>query len=483
MTSNSRNAFPHNGSLVAAQVWPHSLLDEGIDAALDVLQHIAGANTICLVTANRGTPSYKAARWAPGHRERLGPRTVLGGYFSTPHPELYPPEALPPMKTPQNGLQEIDALAWLLEAAQARDLAVYAYLFDAYYYNPPEALSPAMATALSVDALGRPRLRPCYNNPRYRGFILGMIEDHVRSYEAAGLSGVYFQFEGFGASSPFQQLFYGQAVPACFCEHCAAQAAAKGWSAERARDGYLRAHELIHSANRDSQGGGDETALRPRDGYLVTLFRLLIRYPEILAWQSLWQETRGRMFREIYGVAKSLVPSQQVAFNIHHSHQMELFHRASFDYAEVREFADWIKPNVFHRVAGPRFARNVRALQRGLFRDWQAEQVRQLLYEAFGFGGPNNLDELTARGFPPEEFVYHETRRIVEAAGPGVPVCPGIDLEAPGSPSTEPDDVEASIEQAFRAGARGIVLSRFYDEWSLPTLEAVGRAVRRAVQP
>jgi hypothetical protein len=68
-----------------------------------------------------------------------------------------------------------------------------------------------------------------------------------------------------------------------------------------------------------------------------------------------------------------------------------------------------------------------------------------------------------------------------EGSEPGVPVCPGIDLEAPGSPPTEPADVEASIEQAFRAGARGIVLSRFYDEWSLPSLEAAGRAVRRAL--
>ncbi len=59
-----------------------------------------------------------------------------------------------------------------------------------------------------------------------------------------------------------------------------------------------------------------------------------------------------------------------------------------------------------------------------------------------------------------------------------VPVCPGIDLEATGSPPTDPDDVRASIEQAFRAGASGVVLSRFYDEWSLPTLEAVGAAVR-----
>ena len=466
--------------LVAAQVWPHSLVDEGIDAALDVLQHTAGANAIILVAANRGTPSYKATRWAPGHRERRGTYTALGGYYSTPHPELYPPEALAPVKSPQEGLRDVDALAWLLDAARPRGLAVYAYLFDAYYRNPPAATPPAMARALSVDALGRPSLRPCYNNPAYRGFILGMVEDHLRSYDAAGLAGIYFQFEGFGSSSPFQQLFYGTGVPACFCPHCAAAAAAKGWSVERAREGALRARELIRSteATEDTTGAAGAATPIPRDGYVVTLLRLLTRYPEILAWQSLWQETRGRMFREIYGVAKALAPHQQVAFNVHHSHQMELFHRAGFDYAEAGEFADWIKPNVFHRVAGPRFARNVRALQRSLFRDWEPETVRGLLYRAFGYAGPETLDDLAARGFTPEEFVYHETRRIVEAVGPGVPVCPGIDLEAPGSPPTEPDDVRASIAQAFRAEASGVVLSRFYDEWSLPTLEAVGAAVR-----
>jgi hypothetical protein len=477
--------------LVAAQLWPHSLVDEGIDAALDVLQHTAGANALILVAANRGTPAYKATRWGPGHRERRGTYTALGGSYGTPHPELYPAESLAPIKSPQEGLRDVDALAWLLEAAQPRGMAVYAYLFDAYYRNPMAATPPGMARALSVDALGRPSLRPCYNNPAYRGFILGMVEDHVRSYDEAGLAGIYFQFEGFGAASPFQQLFYGRGVPTCFCACCATAAAARGWSVERAREGSLRARELISgpdavpapAPDAARAGAGATDAPLPRDGYLVTLLRLLMRYPELWAWQSLWLETRGRMFREIYGVAKALAPHQQVAFNIHHSHQMELFHRAGFDYAECGEFADWIKPNVFHRVAGPRFARNVGALQRGLFRDWGAETVRGLLYQAFGYDGPQTLDELAAHGFSPEEFVYRETRRIVEAAGPHVPVCPGIDLEAPGSPPTEPEDVRASIEQAFRAGASGIVLSRFYDEWSLPTLEAVGAAVRRVTRP
>jgi hypothetical protein len=43
----------------------------------------------------------------------------------------------------------------------------------------------------------------------------------------------------------------------------------------------------------------------------------LIRYPEVLAWQALWQQTRERMFHEIYGVAKALAPDRQVAFNVH----------------------------------------------------------------------------------------------------------------------------------------------------------------------
>jgi hypothetical protein len=478
-------APPHGGPLIAAQVWPHSFVDEGFGAVLDVLQETMRANTVIVVAANRGTPTYQATRWRPGHRERAETYTALGGFYSTPHPEHYPTEALPPIKSPQEGLRDIDALAKVLEAARPRGLGVYAYLFDAYYRNPPEALPPQLADALSVDALGRPVYRPCYNNPRYRGFILGMIEDHVRSYD---LDGVYFQFEGFGQSSPFQQLFYSDVTPSCFCGHCAARAAQQGWSAERAREGYLRLRELISGTVRSSAGRAERTSNqqgarnaaggeRPRDGSLVTLLRLLMRYLEVLAWQTLWQQTRERMFREIYGVAKALAPERQVAFNVHHSVQMELFHRASLDYAEAREFADWLKPNVFHRVAGPRFARNARALQRSLFRDWAAEDVRRLLYEAFGFGGPESLEVLAERGFPPEEFVYRETKRIVAAAGPDVPICPGIDLEAPGSPPTEPDDVNASIEQAFRAGARGIVLSRFYDEWSYPTLEAVGQAV------
>ena len=41
---------------------------------------------------------------------------------------------------------------------------------------------------LEVDAWGRPGRRPCFNNPDYRNWHLGFVEDYLQSYQLDGLA-------------------------------------------------------------------------------------------------------------------------------------------------------------------------------------------------------------------------------------------------------------------------------------------------------
>jgi hypothetical protein len=58
---------------------------------------------------------------------------------------------------------------------------------------------------------------------------------------------------------------------------------------------------------------------RPVDGYYVTFWRILLRYPELLAWEMLWTDTVREMYAAIHGRLKSLNPRLQAGWHIWHN--------------------------------------------------------------------------------------------------------------------------------------------------------------------
>ena len=65
----------------------------------------------------------------------------------------------------------------------------------------------------------------------------------------------------------------------CFCEHHQRAAKAAGINFDRAREGYIKLDQLVQNALANK---------RPGDGYFVAWWRLLVTYPEIIAWDSLF---------------------------------------------------------------------------------------------------------------------------------------------------------------------------------------------------
>ncbi|MGH9351224.1 MAG: hypothetical protein ACRD2G_03550, partial [Terriglobia bacterium] len=222
-----------------------------------------------------------------------------------------------------------------------------------------------------------------------------------------------------------------------------------------------------------------ESGVRPSDGYFVTFWRLLLKYPEILAWEQFWSDNQHELYSLIYGTAKSIRPSLQVGFHIWHNVSFSPFYRAEQDYWKLRQSADFLKVVMYNNCAGPRLAQYVRNVQSTVFRDIPPEEVLDWHYGVLGYKGEPTLAQLPAAGLS-SKYVAEETARAVAGVKNEIPIYPGIGVDIPtgeGEKKAQPSDVHGAVEAALTSGASGVVLSRKYYEMKLADLSAAGEAI------
>jgi len=181
----------------------------------------------------------------------------------------------------------------------------------------------------------------------------------------------------------------GTASINCFCVYCRAKAKDRGIDPERAREGYIALERWVK-----------QTLKQPRanDGAFVSLWRLLLEYPEIMAWEKLWFHGQEEVYGLLYGTVKEINPKAQVGWHIMHLVTMSPFYRAEQDYGRIAHYADFIKPCPYNNCAGPRFARYIRNVQSTIFRDATPEEVLELHYRILGYEGEASLGKLPKAG-------------------------------------------------------------------------------------
>ncbi|GIV75610.1 MAG: hypothetical protein KatS3mg050_0004 [Litorilinea sp.] len=454
--------------LVGIQIGAVSFVDEGVEPVLDILQERGAINALMLAsfTFTRGTGGRQIpGQPLPDHGVQEYDLDFRGGNYATIHPRYYATTVIgEDARAPDHG--DWDFLAEVIPAARQRGMACYAWIEESSY----SALAQKMANfihLLEQDVYGRPTSQPCFNNPLYRNWHFSLLEDYLKSYD---LDGIQWCSERWG---PLNNLIQGPAEArraVCFCPHCRQLARERGIDVERARAGYL----ALAAWNQDVSQGE-----RPIDGAFVTFWRLLLQYPEILAWAKLWADSQHQFFREIYGVVKAIDPAKQVGWHIWHPNSFNPFFRAEQDFSVYRHFSDFIKPVLYNNCAGPRYHRFHHNLHKTLFADAQPEETYAFMQRILNLEEAP-LAELPTTGFSPD-YVYRETRRTIATAGPEVRIYPGIDVDIP----TGPDEtkctragVRDAVLAAFRAGAHGVIISRKYSEMRLDNLSGVGDAIR-----
>lgn len=209
-------------------------------------------------------------------------------------------------------------------------------------------------------------------------------------------------------------------------------------------------------------------------------WRLLLEFPELIAWQRFWFHSQEEVYALLYHTVKGINPKAQVGWHIMHLVTMSPFYQAEQDYSRLAKSADFLKPCAYNNCAGPRFARYIENVQSTLFHDSTREEVLSLHYRLLGYENEPSLDKLPTTGMS-GEYVARETRRALAEVNGAILIYPGIDIDIPTAldeKRTRPSDVKGAVSAAFQAGAPGVVLSRKYAEMRLTNLAGAGEALR-----
>lgn len=454
------------------QIGPDCFVDEGIEPVLDILQTKGAVDTLYLstFTYDRGIIGRTWGKDYPGHGVDASDKGYFhGGNYATPHARFYTDTAIKGerLKAPDFGHR--DMLAEVLPKARKHGMKVICSIQDGFAYP---ADMPFVENMHEIDLQGRKGGALCFFNPDVRTFWTAVARDLCSSYDIDGVL-LFNERNGpllnaIGASHA--QLIESAGVT-CFCQHHRRAAEAHKIDFARAREGYGALNTFVQGALRDE---------RPPDGYYVAFERLLLRYPEIMAYNQLFDVGKHQILKDVYTAVKGIRGSLQVGFHIEHTNSFNPLYRASRDYAELALLADFLKVVEYNNCGGERYVNFIHNICQTVFRDVPPGELMQVNNRVLGYGQEAPIDSLAVAGLSPD-YVRRETQRAIAGVQGKCRILPGIDVNIPTgekSRKASPEDTFAATAAAFAGGADGVILSRKYSEMRLDNLAAAGRAVR-----
>jgi hypothetical protein len=406
----------------------------------------------------------------PDHGKQEYDSNFHGGNYATVHPQYYRETGLRPEDTRAPDHGKLDILEAVLPVARKRGIQTFCWAIDKI---PPSTV--ANAEKLQERDLHDRSVRTfCFRNPYHRNFLMGLTEDQVRSYE---IDGLMWSSERPGPLTRALGAYHGgrNSDPGrvtCFCEFCRRAARERGINVERALEGYRALENLV----RECRSGK-----RPLDGYYVRFWRLILRYPEIIAWETLWMDGLQETYRAIFEKAKSVRKDVQVGWHIAHSIALNPIYRAEHDLRELSRYSDFIKVVLYQNAAGERMASYIDSMSQTLWGDLSPQQSLELEYRIMGYGDEGRYERLAFTGLSPD-YIERETKRAIQGVvDSNTAIWPGIDIDVPTEPNHSRSTrlgTKTAVAAVFRAGAPGIVLSRKYSEMRLDNLSGAGDALR-----
>ena len=455
--------------MVGIQVGAISFVDEGVEPVLERFQRDAGVNTLFVAgfTYGRGI----AGRQVPGqplpdHGKQEYDTNFHGGIFSQQHEPYYRNTSLKKIQAPDH--RGFDVLATVIPAAKARGMKTICWYEDVFRRD-----LEGVERLEEVTLGGKKAATLCFHNPEVQAFWQALTEDFLRSYP---LDGIMWGSERQGPfGNALGAAHDGSRDPndvTCFCDFCKREGKARGIDVPRAVEGYTQLASLVRAT-----GSGQ----RPNDGYFVSYWRLLVKYPEILAWEKLWNDGLTSTYAALYKLAKSIRGDAGVGWHIWHNNSFSPFYRAEQDYADFSRYSDFLKVVMYNNCGGPRLASYAERIGYTLLGDMASpQQELEFLHRVMNYRESASLDELRTGGLS-ADYVARETRRALAGVKENVKIWPGIDIDIPtaaGQKKTQPQDVRDAVRAALGAGADGVLLSRKYSEMRLANLRGAGEGLR-----
>lgn len=461
------------------QIGAHSILDEGIDFCLDLLKEKAAINTLVLYSHTYYGAENRPVSVFQDHGK--GVRDIstrkLPRVWVKHHDEYFKDLSIKHQQIDDTfEYHDRDIFRELRKPLDNRGMKLYIRLLEASAHHGKKYI-PNYDVLLTKDVYGNPGSGPCWNHPDYRQWMLMTVKDIFDHYE---IDGIQYGAERVG---PLSELLYKGKVPECFCEYCIKRNREKGIDPGRAKKGYIELHQLIRQV---------AAGIRPVDGVMTTVLGIMQKYHEVLGWNYQWFQADEEIQKMLYQNIKDWKPEARVGRHIDHQRSSwDMFYRSAVPYSEMAEYADFIKPILYHDIYGPRL-RNwvINQWQKHLFNDMDEKLILDYYYAVFGYNPAKEpaLDELNNKGLSPD-YVYREVKRCVEGVNGKADVISGVGFDVPWHhpdgmipfPS-DPEGIYKAVIRSFEAGATGVLASRDYDEMKVESLEAFGRAVREVVR-
>ena len=458
---------------IGIQVGAVSFVDEGTGRVLDIFQEQGAINTLFLTTFTYGRGL--SGRQIPGHPfpdhgvQESDEKFFHGGNYAIPHPEFYRDTVLKQTRAPDHG--ELDIVATVLPEARKRGMKLFCSVEDVFRGDVPGVKEVA-----EVDLEGRRTGSLCLFHPEVRAFWIGLVTDLSRSYD---IDGILFFNERNGPLLNALGASHAQSIASsrvtCFCEHHQKAAREHGIDFNRARQGYQKLNAFVQASLKGE---------RPSDGYFVEFWRLLVEWPEVIAWDRLFDIGKHQVLAEVNAAVKGVRKDLQVGFHIEHVNSFNPIFRATRRYEDLANQSDFLKVVVYNNCGGERYANFIRNIGSTVFRDVPKEELLRLNNHLLNYGDEPKLGDLASAGLSPD-YVTRETQRALAGVQGKCRILPGIDVDIPtgsNSRKASPDDTYAATLAALKAGAHGVILSRKYSEMRLANLSAAGRAARDAAK-
>src|SRR5665213_1446430 len=336
-------ATPNSKRMIGLQVGAVSFVDEGTEKTLDILQNDGGVNTLFIATFSYGRGI--AGRQVPGqplpdHGKQAYDTDFHGGCFTKYDKTYFADTPFKDFRSPDFG--DYDVLEAVLPSARKRGMKTIAWFAAVFNENQPgvQPLEEKMFNGQNAET-------NCFNNPYYHAWLSGMVENWARNYE---LDGIMWGSERQGAFANMIGSNYNRAgldKATCFCEYCQARAKKAGINFERVREGFVATDKFMKAT---------QSKQRPVDGYYVELWRLMLRYPELLAWEMLWTDSLRDTYKMIYAKVKEVNPKVMEGWHIWHNNSMSPIYRAEQDLQAIAPMSDFLKIVMYHNCAGERMA-------------------------------------------------------------------------------------------------------------------------------
>ncbi len=460
-----------NGKVIGIQVGSISFVDEGVEQVLDILQERARVNALWLAgfTFGRGI----AGRQVPGqplpdHGKLEYDLDFHGGHFSKVNHQYYKDTGVDPkvLRAPDHG--DWDFFGAVLPAAKKRSMKTVSWIEDSFRSD-----IPGIEKLQCVDLQGANTGRLCHNNPYHRNLLLGITEDFLRSYN---LDGIMYGSERQGAFSNALGARHGGRDQdpkrvECFCQHCQEKAKKLGIDFVRVKTAFQELAIFVEAGR---------SRRRPVDGYHVNLWRLMLKYPELIAWEHFFHDSLREIYRLLNEKVKSIRPNAWFGLHIWHNNSFNPIYRAEQDLSELTKYTDFLKMVMYHNCGGPRIASYIDSVGETIYGEVPMDELLQFHYRVMNYNEAP-YDKIRQAGLK-HDYLYREARRAVDGGrGAKTLILPGIDIDIPTSVDdshSTPEDVKAAVIQAFQAGAEGIILSRKYSEMRLANLSGAGAALK-----